>query len=91
MAHRTHERIGGIVVMLASIPLLFAWGAFFHLFGHPIHWTWQTFGFFGWIALGVAALGYVRSGLMGGLRYGSVMVSLFGGAFLLGVAIGHYR
>jgi hypothetical protein len=90
MARRSHERLAGVVVMLAAIPLFFAWGVYFKLFGHPIHWTWQTFGFFGWIAVGIAALGYVRSGVIGGLRYGGVVVSLFSGAFLLGLALGHY-
>jgi hypothetical protein len=91
MTRRSDVRLGGVVVMLAAIPLFFAWGVFFNLFGHPIHWTWQTVGFFGWIALGIAALGYVRSGVAGGLRYCGVFVSVAGGAALLGLALGHYR
>jgi hypothetical protein len=91
MSNVTNPRLAGVVTMLAALPMLFVWGFAFHLFGHPIRFNWQTVGFFGWIALGLAGLGYTRSGFSGGIRYAGMFVALAGGALMLGVALGDYH
>jgi hypothetical protein len=88
MSTGANPRLAGVVAMLAALPMLFVWGFAFHLFGHPIHLNWQTAGFFGWIAFGLAGLGYTRSGFSGGIRYAGTFVAVAGGAVMLGIALG---
>ena len=70
-ADRRRVRIG-LVIITASIGMLFWWGNYFEVFGKTIELNFRFLGFFFWIVLACFGMGYMQS-----MRAGLLLAAKF--------------
>ncbi len=91
MPSKTFNIYAGLALMAFSIGGFFWYGIHFHVFGGKFRLDLITLGFVSWLLLGCFGSGFIRGGILSGLKSVGAISLMLMAALAIGIALGHYR